>query len=179
MKPKTCKNPSCKAKFIPIRPLQQVCGMECAIAYSKQVKAKQERAETKVKKLSAKPLQKWLDEAQVEFNRYIRLRDAHLPCISCGTYQTPQWCAGHYRTRGAASHLRFNEDNVHKQCNHYCNLKRSGNIIAYRQGLIARIGIEMVEALENDNQAKKWTIDEAKQIKAKYRKLANELEKQS
>ena len=67
---------------------------------------------------------------------------------------------------------------MHKQCNHYCNLKRSGNIIEYRKGLIAKIGEERVQALENDNQVKKWTAEEARQIKALYRAKARELEKQ-
>ncbi|STS93497.1 protein NinG [Klebsiella grimontii] len=58
--------------------------------------------------------------------------------------------AGHYRSRGKASHLRYNEDNIHKQC-HHCNVQLSGNQQQYRISLVEKIGAERVEALENNN----------------------------
>ena len=85
-------------------------------------------------------------------------------------------CAGHYRSRGSAPHLRFNEDNVHaqrKQCNRY----GSGNVVGYRLGLIERIGLEAVEALEADNAPRKYTAEDLKAIKADYTRKARELEK--
>ena len=42
----------------------------------------------------------WLKDLQRVFNEFIRLRDADLPCISCGRYHQGQWHAGHYRSVG-------------------------------------------------------------------------------
>lgn len=179
MKPKKCK--ACGITFTPDRPLQCVCDYRCALALKKvqaekankrkaENEAKAHRADRKKAKDSIKSLAEWLDIAQKAFNSYIRARDKHLPCISCGTTADVQYAAGHFRSRGAASHLRFNEDNVHKQCNRYCNLAKSGNLHGYRPGIIERIGIERVEALENNNHSHKWTIDEAKEIAEIYRK---------
>jgi hypothetical protein len=84
--------------------------------------------------------------------------------------------AGHYRSRGSAPHLRFDERNVHaqrKQCNRY----DSGNVVGYRIGLIERIGLEAVEALECDQTSRDHSIEALKAIKAKYSALARELEK--
>jgi hypothetical protein len=127
-------------------------------------------------KVKAKKLTEWLNDAQDWVNRYIRLRDADEPCISCGTTNPNiQYAAGHYRTRKAASHLRFNHDNLHKQCNHHCNKQLSGNIANYRPALIRKIGIERVEAIENDNTIRRWTIDDAKAIIAEHKRLIKEL----
>jgi hypothetical protein len=40
-----------------------------------------------------------------------------------------------------------------------------------RLGLIARIGLEAVEALESDQEPRKYTIDDLKAIKTKYSAL--------
>ena len=107
----------------------------------------------------------WIKQVQNVFNAYIRERDARLPCISCGTYYGEQcgWDAGHYRTVAAAGHLRFNEDNCHKQCRH-CNQTLDGNIGGYRPALIRKIGLARVVALENNNDTHKWTIAECKEL---------------
>lgn len=47
----------------------------------------------------------------------------------------------------------------------------------YRIGLIARIGLAAVEALEADQSVKKYTIDELKALTAHYRALTRELKK--
>lgn len=61
-------------------------------------------------------------------------------CISCGTTNPNiQYAAGHFRTTKAAGNLRFNEDNVHTQCNYRCNSVLAGNIAA--NTTIAAIGI--------------------------------------
>ena len=75
--------------------------------------------------------------------------------------------AGHYRSRGSAPHLRFDERNCHAQAKRE-NRYLSGNVVDYRVGLIARIGLEEVESLEADQTPKKYTIAELKAIKAHY-----------
>ncbi|TEW24926.1 recombination protein NinG, partial [Histophilus somni] len=108
---------------------------------------KEERAKIKAVKERLKSRSERLKELQGVFNRFIRLRDKNLPCISCGRYHQGQWHAGHYRSVGACPELRFNEDNVHKQCS-VCNNHKSGNVIEYRINLVAKIGVERVEFLE-------------------------------
>jgi hypothetical protein len=69
---------------------------------------------------------------------------------------------------GSAPHLRFNEDNCHAQSKHD-NQYKSGNAVDYRQGLIARIGLARVEALEADQTPCRWTIEELQAIRDTYR----------
>lgn len=149
------------------------------IPITRQRQKKNERREIARRKRELKPISHWLNETQKVFNEYIRLRDQREPCISCGKLDAPEWCAGHYRSRGAASQLRFNEDNVHKQCNKNCNLELSGNIAEYRPRLVAKIGLARVEALENDNSTKKWTREELDELRAYYRDKIRELKKEA
>ena len=169
---RTCKNIDCKKKFEQRRSNQIVCSAECAYKYQKQLREKKERREwiSRKKKLSEsiKTHSDHTKELQKIFNEYIRLRDKKEPCISCGRHHKGQYHAGHYRSVAAASQLRYNEDNVHKQCQP-CNTHKSGNAIEYRINLIKRIGTERVEWLENNNDVIKWTIDELKQIKQNYK----------
>ena len=126
--------------------------------------AKVERAETRRRKEAIKTIPQLTREAQLAFNAYIRARDqaAGHDCISSG--RPLDWSgnavdAGHYRSTGAAPHLRFNEDNCHAQSKHD-NQFLAGNAIDYRIRLISRIGLERVEALEADNEIRKWTREE-------------------
>ncbi len=144
--------------------------------------AKVERAEFRKRKEALKRIPDLIKEAQIAFNAYIRARDSHQPCICCGRTGTQVdglgahgWDAGHYRSTGSASHLRFNEDNVHRQLV-YCNRYGAGRAVDYRLGLINRIGIDRVEALEADNQPHKWTRYELIAIKEKYKQKLKELQ---
>jgi hypothetical protein len=89
--------------------------------------------------------------------------------VSCGAVSSPQWDAGHYRSRGAASHLRFNLLNTQKQCNK-CNRFLSGNIVEYRKELLNRIGEERLERLENDNEPRKFDREYLERVKKIFRK---------
>ena len=108
-----------------------------------------------------------INVARDTFNKYIRLRDKDEPCISCGYISdgknSRQWHAGHYRPAGQNTALRFDERNVHKQCS-ICNNYKSGNLVAYRENLIKKIGIEEVERLETEKPVKKWTAEELQDI---------------
>ena len=140
--------------------------------------AKRERKRLKDRKDGVKKPAEWAHEAQTSFNRWIRLRDHNLPCISCGTAsQTIQYAAGHYFSVGSTPELRYEPLNVHRQCNKKCNCEESGNLLHYRAGLIKKIGQEKVDWLEGKHEAQHYTIDDFKAIKAKYNKLANELQK--
>lgn len=120
-----------------------------------------------------------MKEAQIAFNAYVRERDKNQPCICCGQPLGAQqvgggFDAGHYRSVGSAPHLRFDERNCHGQ-RKSCNRYGSGRAVDYRLGLIARIGLAEVESLEADNDPKKYSIDDLKAIKAKYKAKLKEL----
>jgi len=152
------------------------CSDECGVKVAMKGVIKAKKRQDKKRKGELQPLSHWLKETQAVFNEYIRHRDSGEPCISCGTNKDVQYCAGHYRTRAAASQLRFDERNVHLQCNHHCNLQRSGNIANYRPRLIQKIGLEAVEALENDNKPRSWTREELEEKRKHYRQLIRGME---
>lgn len=189
-KQKKCKSKGCGVLFTPTRPMQTVCSVMCAVL---DARIKREQAETKKRQEQLrkdretrdklKTRSDWIKEAQREFNKYIRLRDASKPCICCGLPLGHAdvgggFDAGHYRSVGSAPHLRFSEDNCHaqrKQCNRY----GAGRAVDYRLGLIDRIGIARVEALESDQTPRHYTVDDLKAIRDKYRALAKQLEKET
>ncbi|MGK4411616.1 recombination protein NinG [Raoultella ornithinolytica] len=70
----------------------------------------------------------------------------------------------HYRTVAKASHLRFTRININLQCDD-CNVGKSGNIKAYRVGLVAKYGEATVQELDNDNRIHRWTIEELDAIR--------------
>jgi len=188
-KTKDCTEPVQKAGFCTIDHMAKH-GIEKA----KATREKKERVEHRKAKENLKSASDWTKEAQKEFNRFVRLDDYKEGCISCNRTKEEVeatdswvvggcWDAGHFRSRGAASHLRFNRDNCHKQCKK-CNggagkfSKKDATVAqSYRENLINKIGLDRVEALENDNEPRKYTIDELKEIKTTYRKKANELAK--
>jgi hypothetical protein len=137
-------------------------------------KQKRENREAK-KRLKDNDRSLRLKKAQQAFNAFIRMRDDDLPCISCGRYHNGQHHAGHYIPVGRQAALRFNEINCHKQCAP-CNNHKSGNLTDYRKNLIDRIGLPLVEWLEQDHpKVQAWTCEELRAIEAYYRRAAKEM----
>jgi hypothetical protein len=192
-KPRLSRCKVCHCQFTKARSIQPTCGkFDCNVEYAMRTarKAAEKRvgemkraqaADIKARKDAVKTLSDYKKEAQVAFNSYIRARDAGMPCICCalplaeglvgGGYD-----CGHYRSVGSAPHLRFDERNAHGQ-RKQCNRWGGGRAVDYRVGLIARIGLEAVEALEADNTPRKWSIDDLKAIKAEYKQKLRDLEK--
>ncbi len=127
-----------------------------------------ERKETKKARERIKTRSEWLKEAQTAVNAYVRERDKELPCVSCGRHHEGQYHAGHYRSTGSAPELRFDEQNIHKQCAP-CNNHLSGNLIPYRVELIRRIGQDGVDYLEGPHDPKKYTVEQIKKVRDDYR----------
>jgi len=193
-KPKQC--PICGTEYIPRSSLQKVChNYKCAMEFNRQVDERNaEREQRKQDKLQRddlrqrrerlKGVSEWQKEAQTAFNRYIRWRDFNKDCASCGgqligssNYLTGSAVdASHYRSRGAASHLKFNVFNVHSACTR-CNRQLSGNAVEFRIRLIDRIGIGRVERLEADNTPRKFDIPYLKRVKAIFTRRARHYEK--
>ena len=200
-----CKNPACRKKFKPVRPFQKGCCMDCdyeiamaavmkkreqAAAKAKRdavEKAKQKRRDLRERKAQLKSRNDWVKEAQAEFNKFIRLRDASEPCISCGEVNPPmlhggQWDCGHYLSVGSHPELRFEELNAYKQCKscnggagRYAGKNRTVSQ-KYRENLIQKIGLTKVEWLEGPHDAKHYTIDDLKGITAKYKAKCKQLQ---
>jgi len=165
----------CKEPFVKFRTLQTICGkLRCAKQVGKLAR-KAERESVKKRKEAAKKRSDWMREAQDAFNGYIRKRDRELACISCGRYHRGQYHAGHYLSLGSRPELRFDEDNVHRQCQP-CNTHLHGNLVLYRMALLDRIGDERLARLEGPHPARKYTIEDLKQIRATYRRKAKEIE---
>jgi len=189
-KPKKCKNPACGISFPPQRLGQAVCSPKCALAMApantekaRKAIAQRDRREIQVRKEKLKSRADHLREAQAAVNEYVRLRDAHLPCISCDSMPNDndlmtgsRWDAGHYRSVGACPELRFEPLNIHRQCVK-CNRNLSGNAVEYRIRLLQRIGAETVAWLEGPHEPRKYTVEEIKTIKAEYRAKTRELKK--
>ena len=185
---KLCK--VCRQPFEPRLPMQVVCGIDCARSLSISVRGKAEKqAATKQRKADRERKDKlktrrdWEKEAQAAFNAFIRARDADKPCICCGLPLAAgdvggAYDCGHYRSVGSAPHLRYDERNAHAQ-RKQCNRWGAGRAVDYRLGLIERIGLEAVEALEADQTPRKCTADELKAIRDEYRAKARELKREA
>lgn len=167
----------CPREFLPRASFATCCSQRCAMRKVKSdnaAKKAKERAELKARKDAAARIQDLHAAAQKSFNAWVRKRDEKLPCISCGAPPPDARDlhagrdAGHFRSVGSAGHLRYTEDNVHGQCV-YCNQFGAGRAVEYRIGLIERIGVARVEALETNNRIHKWTREELASIRDTYR----------
>lgn len=181
----------CRADFVRRSITQKVCDYlispSCALEFAqtmtaknKEKAARKDRAETKLKLKAFKTLPEYKKEAQIAFNAYVRARDKGKPCICCGLdlgfYEVGgAFDCGHYRSVGSAPHLRYNEDNAHGQ-RKQCNRWGAGRAVDYRIGLIKRIGLERVEALESNNEVVKYTIEDLKEIIKKYKAKLKEIQ---
>ena len=192
MKPKKCKAKGCGVVFSPARPFQCWCSPECGLSIAR---AKKEQAETKArqaerradkdKKEGLKNLGSLRKEAQTQFNRYIRFRDqiAGHGCICCG--RPLNWNsgkpggdvdAGHYLSRGASIELAFDERNVNAQAKS-CNRPGGTTRAQFRDGMIDRYGVDVVDELEGPHELTQLRHDDLRAIRDKYRKMANGLSK--
>lgn len=174
-KPKTCKQ--CGSLFTPARPLQRVCSPICASRLVKEAK-KQERESVKVRKEAIKSKADWAREAQSVVNKYVRLRDAHLGCVSCdkpANWQG-QWHGSHFRSVGAATAVRFNLWNIHKACS-VCNNWKSGNLSEYEPRLMEKIGSDKVDWLRTQNQLVRYDVPYLKRLKKIFTKKVKRMEK--
>jgi hypothetical protein len=186
LKDKTCK--VCRNPFWPRNSMVKVCGVDCALSLAKSERAKEEKRQQVLERKAlrerkAKLLTRsdYIKAAQREFNAYIRARDAGKPCICCGQPLSAgdvggKFDCGHYRSVGSAPGLRFVETNAHGQ-RKQCNRWGAGRAVDYRLGLIARIGLEAVEALESDQAPRHYSVDDLKEIKRTFAAKRRELEK--
>lgn len=161
---------------------------------AKRIKAQKEaekegRARRRARVAELRPTGYYKSQAQQAFNAFIRARDSHLPCISCGETNPPdlhggQWDCGHFKTVGAHPELRFEERNAHKQCKS-CNggagkytAKEATVAQHYEEGLIARYGQAYVDWLNGPHEMTNYRREDYIRIRDEYRAKLKELKQQ-
>ena len=193
-KPKRIKLKKCKVctgEFKPRNTTQVVCSPICAVAWTrlKKKKAKEKANRKAVRDLRANDRSYRLAQAQMWFNKFIRLRDRNENCISCGKtdYEIEntiggKWDCGHFRSVGSCPELRFEEKNAYKQCKS-CNggsgkYTRKNYTVSqeYEERLAKRVGQDIVDWLNGPHKAKHYTIDDLWKIERYYKKKCKELE---
>ena len=169
-----CKN--CKDKFDPKTFLQKYCFKdECMRVFVEKTKEKAWKEKKQKMQQELETVQDYIKMAQIIFNKYIRLRDKGQVCISCQKKPLKE-NAGHFFNANNHYNVRFDERNVHLQCEH-CNTYLSGNLLEYRTNLINKIGNSEFLKLEDEaRKTRKFTKDELKEIIAIYKKKIKEIE---
>ena len=200
-KPKKCRVTACGASFVPLRLGQAVCSPACAILdapknqnRARKAIAQRERREIKVRKEALKSRAEHMKDAEKAVRDCRRTYELSIGsgCMSCGESQESilaaqgwktggAFDAGHFLGKGARPELRLEPTNIWLQCK-ACNSgsymhARKGYTVSqgFRAGLIARIGLEAVEALEADHTPRKETVEQLKAITAEYRAKTREL----
>ena len=177
MKTRKCKY--CKSTFEPVAFLQKNCfEPDCVTAWIQETKEKAWQKKKAKLKADLMTIQDYVKLAQQVFNKFIRLRDAGQNCISCNKKPLKE-NAGHFYNANNHWNVRFNELNVHLQCE-YCNTHLHGNLIEYRTNLINKIRNSEFLILEAESKkTRKFSIDELKDLitvyKAKIKNFENNL----
>ncbi len=184
----------CQQTYKPARSMQpgRVCNsLECMAKYAdetiknqRQKKAKSEmiaaREDRKVIRMRLAKLRPGYLEAKAQeaINAYVRVRDHEEGCISCDKPATwdGQWQAGHLKTRGANSFLRYSLWNLNKQCSP-CNLHASGNVAEHERGIIRRYGIERIEYLHSAPKSRRYDDEYLIRLARIFRKKTRILKK--
>lgn len=175
-----CTIKSCRKPFEPRSMTHKVCGPECAQELAQLERQKAERKADKEKLAKFKRKADHVADCQKAFNAWVRFRDRNLPCICCGRRASSTsltggaWDAGHYLSRGSHPHLRFDERNVFAQLKG-CNRPGGTTAASFRAGVISRIGLAAVEALEADHEPRHYTVDELIALTAHYKQKLKEL----
>ena len=159
---KKCKH--CKERFNNVHFNQKYCFKEeCTKVWIESEKEKQWKKKKAKLKQDLMTVQDYVKIAQQVFNKYIRERDKGNKCISCGNKPLKE-NAGHFYNANNHWNVRFDEYNVHLQCEH-CNTFLSGNLINYRENLIKKIGKEEYNKLvDRAKVTRKFTVEELKEI---------------
>jgi len=197
---KPCKH--CDVKFQPERQMQETCSVKCAIELTNVKREKKNakdaanvrKKERDATKANNKRKREFTDNdkshqtklTQDVFNKWIRtIRDADEPCISCDTESIAggiggAWDCGHFLSRGACPELKFEPLNAYKQCKK-CNggsgrYAHKANTVAqeYERRLIIKIGQDKVDWLRGPHEAKKYTCEQLREIRAYYSRLIRE-----
>jgi hypothetical protein len=165
---KSCKK--CGENFTPFSTLDKHCYLCKKTEQALKNLAKIKKDKVKKQKEDLLTVSDYLKLAQQVFNKWVRLRDKDQPCISCGKHLGAKYDAGHFWSAGGHSSVRFDPNNVHAQCVS-CNQHKHGNLIAYQEGLIKKIGFEKYHQMTKlAHSTRRYTKEELKELIATYKK---------
>ena len=162
----------CQAEYLPKHKTQRTC-LEpiCKQEQKKQdAKGREDRRQLRARKEKLKTRSDYIKEADRAFSAYIRYRDKDKPCICCGmplasSGNVPSiggsYDCGHFISRRHMA-TRWNEFNCAAQ-RKFCNRYQAGNQAGFREGLIARNGLDSV--LKVEAMAKKNEMLSAQDLK--------------
>jgi hypothetical protein len=167
-----CRNPNCVlSRSVKLREKREAG------------EAKKQRAMTKQKKDAMLPIAARLKKAREEtFQPYIRARDLawfesqdkEPACIMCGKTNPRMWHAAHFQSVGSRPELQFHPANCHLSCDQ-CNLFAAQSDTRYRENLIVKVGMVVVDYLENYTSTIRWQVDEIKEIRNHFKELCKEI----
>lgn len=113
-----------------------------------------------------------------ELTKHTAFYEGKLRCYTCDAplqLHSSNTQLGHYLSRGAYPGLTFHPDNVRIQ-DIRCNVWLHGNLIEFRERLIAEIGIERVENLESRRHVQvKFTRSDYEDMIREYTEKIKEL----
>jgi len=190
MNKKTRRCSSCRKK-VPAESIYQsnlkaFCSSECLVQYVRSPQGEKTRhkavqSDLRKRKEKLKTKGDYTKEAQQAFNAYVRARDKGKSCISCSTTLHDDsvgggYDAGHYRSVGSSPHLRFRLDNCFGQCKK-CNRYLSGNVANMRIGIVWKYGQQHLDTIENEDDPKRYSIEDLQRIKRIFRKKLKKIEK--
>ncbi len=172
----------CKICRAPTRPFKTTCGLDCEVALGiqllekkKRVESKRERMEDAQRREALGGIKHQLELTQAVINAYVLARNPDMPCMACGkSAHSGVRHSSHYKSRGSNSYLRFNLWNIWPCC-YSCNAKKGGNIIEMRRGMVALLGVDRVEWLENAPRSRKYDIDYLKRMRKIFAKKTRRL----
>lgn len=184
----------CKTKFERKYPWQmgklkycqetEECKTECSKAIANKLREQQEK-KRKSDKVNKRKIHSNLfvtenkSTLQKEINHIVRLIDKDVSCIDCHRTESPIFDAGHYRSSGSNSTLRYHLDNIFRQTRH-CNSFSEGNKGVFKEGIEQMYGITYLEHVEGLNQRYKLIKlhhSEYPDIITEARKVVRELKK--
>lgn len=134
---------------------------------------KQELTEEKAKKKNKNTLSNLKINVRTVCHEYIRLRDKGKPCVSCDKEWDSSFQAGHLYKAELYSLLKYDERNIHGQCQG-CNLQKNGNESSYHLNIFSRISeedyndIKEIAAQEKKTNFK-WDREELNKIREYYK----------
>lgn len=176
---KTKKCIICGDNFTQYNTTQKVCNWKCALQFaSEKAKTdaiKKHRKEKRKFDHDAMTPSQWKSKLQTVFNTFIRTRDLKRGCVSCEiTLEGKKFDAGHFWA-STYEGIRFNEKNVHGQCVH-CNQHKRSNAHEYRLRILNRITKEDLQWLEDHrHDPLKLTIPEIKDLIDLYKQKTKDL----
>lgn len=186
-KPRKKKCRWCMDYFQPVNSLQVVCQpVPCAVRYAQKKRLDQQERAMKRKKREFRDndFSHQLKLTQRKFNELVRLLDSDQPCISCGRFKCGHtWDAGHFISVVSAPELRFEFLNCYRQgsaCNRGEEKHRTnaGTVRKrYEFYLTERMGAEVVSWLKGPHDAKNYTCDQLRQMRAMYSAEISYIEK--